>query len=613
MYCTRKVTNDITWIGANDRRLKLFEGVYDVPAGVSYNSYLINDDKTVLMDTVDKAVSGQFLENLAHALDGRKLDYIVVQHMEPDHSATLDEVLLRYPEATLVCSDKVLAMIGQFFGPRYESRARKVKEGDVLKTGRHSLTFVSAPMVHWPEVTVTFDTVDGILFSADAFGTFGSTHGAIFADEVDFMRDYLDEARRYYCNIVGKYGTQVQALLKKASGLDIKMICPLHGFVWREKLGDFIDKYVKWSTYTPEENGVMIAYASVYGNTAAAAESLAIRLRERGVKTVVYDASVTSSDHILAEAFRYSHLVFASATYNAGIFIKMDELLRDIAAHGLKNRKVSLIENGSWAATAGNQMREILEPLKGTEFIGGKLSIKSALKPSQDADLEALADAIADSFPKPETAETSYQTVDPNVFHKLSYGLFAVSTKDGAKDNACIVNTVSQLTDTPKRITLAVNNANLTCETIKKTGVFNVSVLTESTPFDLIKDLGFISGKDKNKLENRADLARSANDITYLTENANAVISAKVISYEDYGTHTLFIAEVTEAKNLSDAPSLTYAYYHEHIKPKPAALEEKKTGWICKVCGYVYEGEELPADFICPLCKHGVEDFEKIR
>lgn len=613
MHCTRKITNDITWVGANDRRLKLFEGVYDVPAGVSYNSYLINDDKTVLMDTVDKAVSGQFFENLAHALDGRELDYVVVQHMEPDHSATLDEVLLRYPGTKLVCGDKVYAMIKQFFGSAYEGRVMTIKEGGVLETGHHSLTFVAAPMVHWPEVMVTFDTVRGILFSADAFGTFGATNGALFADEVDFMRDYLDEARRYYCNIVGKYGTQVQALLKKASGLDIKMICPLHGFVWREKLGDFIDKYAKWSTYTPEENGVVVTYASVYGHTAAAAEALAIKLRERGVRTAVYDASVTSADYILAAAFRYSHLVFASATYNAGIFVRMDDLLRDIAAHGLKNRYVSLIENGSWAPTAGNLMRGILEPLKGMTFIGDKLTIRSSLTPSQEADLDALADAIADSFPKPEIPEAPETALDPKAFHKLSYGLYAISTKDGAKDNACIVNTVTQLTDNPKRVTVAVNNSNLTAETIKKTGVFNVSVLTESTPFDLIKDLGFVSGRDHDKLSGRSDVARTANGLTYLTGNTNAVLSAKVISAEDYGTHTLFTAEVTAAEILSDAPSLTYAYYYEHIKPKPSVIEEKKTGWICKVCGYVYEGEELPADFICPLCKHGAEDFEKIR
>ena len=394
MYCTRKVTNDITWIGANDRRLKLFEGVYDVPAGVSYNSYLINDDKTVLMDTVDKAVSGQFLENLAHALDGRKLDYIVVQHMEPDHSATLDEVLLRYPEATLVCSDKVLAMIGQFFGPRYESRARKVKEGDVLETGRHSLTFVSAPMVHWPEVTVTFDTVDGILFSADAFGTFGSTHGAIFADEVDFMRDYLDEARRYYCNIVGKYGTQVQSLLKKAHGLDLKMICPLHGFVWRKDIGWYLDKYMHWSSYTPEEQGVVIAYASIYGNTANAADVLACRLRESGVRTEVFDVSVTPASEIIAAAFKYSHLVFAAPTYNSGVFVTMEALLMDLAEHNIQNRTVAFMENGTWAATSARQMGAMLEKCKNLTVLEQKVTIKSSLKEQQMAEIEALAEAL---------------------------------------------------------------------------------------------------------------------------------------------------------------------------------------------------------------------------
>ncbi len=613
MYCTKKITNDLTWVGANDRRLAMFEGVYSVPTGVSYNSYLLNDETTVLFDTVDKAVSGVFFENLEHALDGKKLDYIVVQHMEPDHSATLAEVMRRYPEATLVVNKKILTMIGQFFSAPGEDRVWVVDEKTTLETGHHSLHFVMAPMVHWPEVMVTFDSVDGILFSADAFGTFGALNGAIFADEVDFMRDYLDEARRYYTNIVGKYGTQVMALLKKASALDIKMVCPLHGFVWRCGFADYLDKYVHWASCTPEVDGVMIAYASVYGNTAIAAEILSSKLRERGIKTAMYDVSVTHSSEIVAASFKYSHLVFASTTYNAGIFISMDELLHDIASHGLKGRKVSFIENGSWAATSGTLMREILSECKDMTFIGDTVSIKSSLKDDQLASLDALADAIACSFEKPEpSAPTVDSRLEQAAFFKLSYGLFVLSARDGSKDNACIINTAQLLTDSPKQITVSVNKANHTHDMIKASGILNISVLTESVPFDVIKSFGFCSGRDTDKFAGREDIARAENGLYYVTEHTNALISAKVVSCIDAGTHTLFVAEVTEAKVLSGEPSVTYDYYFAHIKPKPPVTEEKKSGYVCKICGYVYEGDALPADFICPLCKHGADDFEKM-
>ena len=375
MYCTKKVREDLIWVGANDRRLAMFEGVYSVPQGVSYNAYLLLDEKTVLFDTVDKAVSGVFFENVEHALGGRTLDYIVVHHMEPDHSATLQELVARYPQVKVVCNAKIVAMIKQFFTFDIEAHAHVVAEGDVLETGRHKLTFVMAPMVHWPEVMVSYDLTDKILFSADAFGSFGALNGAIFADEVDFERDYLDEARRYYTNIVGKYGTQVQTLLTKAAGLDIQMICPLHGFVWRRNIGDFIGKYLLWSSYKPEKNGVMIAYASVYGNTAMAAEILSSRLRERGVETVMFDVSVTPASEIIAAAFRWSHLVFASTTYNAGIFVTMEALISDLVAHNISNRKVALIENGSWAPTSGGLMRKQLEKCDGVTFIENTVSI----------------------------------------------------------------------------------------------------------------------------------------------------------------------------------------------------------------------------------------------
>ena len=617
MYCTKKITKDLTWVGGNDRRLAMFEGVYSVPDGVSYNSYLLNDEKTVLFDTVDRAVSPVFFENLAHTLNGRKLDYVIIQHMEPDHSATLSELVLRYPEVQIIANAKTVTMMKQFFDFDVDDRIVLVNEGDTFETGSHTLTFFMAPMVHWPEVMVTYDQTDKILFSADAFGTFGALNGAIFADEVDFDHDYMDEARRYYCNIVGKYGPQVQALLKKVSNLEINLLCPLHGFVWRGHIGDFVDKYMKWSTYTPEETGVMIAYASVYGNTENTAEIIACRLRDAGIKTVMYDVSVTPASDIISAAFRWSHLLFASTTYNAGIFVSMEELLHDLAAHNIQKRTVAFVENGSWAPTSGSLMREIIASCKDMTILSETVSLRSALKPSQEAAIDALVQAISDTIPRFEPTKIAAEpaapaVVDPAAMFKLSYGLFVLSAKDGDKDNGCIVNTAAQLTDTPKRLNIAVNKQNYTHDMILKTGEFNVSILTEDAPFKIFQHFGFQSGRDTDKFDGTFPAARSANGLAYLTEYANAFISAKVIDALDYGTHTLFIAEVTESAVLSPAPSVTYAYYFEHIKPKPQPVEENKKGFVCKICGYVYEGDELPADFICPLCKHGAEDFEPL-
>ena len=398
MYCTRKVADDLIWVGADDRRLAMFEGVYSVPRGVSYNSYLLLDEKTVVFDTVDHAVEKTFLENVKHGLNGRTLDYLVVQHMEPDHSATIRTLLMLYPEAEVVCSKKTEGMLRQFFGDAVKMNIKVVGEGDTLKTGKHEFTFLAAPMVHWPEVIVTYDLTTKTLFSADAFGTFGALNGALFADEVDFFRDYLDEARRYYTNIVGKYGVQVQALLKKAATVEIQTICPLHGFVWRENIGAYLEKYQKWSLYEPEVSGVMIAYASVYGNTENAANILACKLRDKGIKTTMFDVSVAETSEVVAASFQYSHLVFAAPTYNGGIFIKMDEVLRDIEAHSLKNRTVAFMENGTWAVTCGKQMKEIFAGLKGMNLIEDTVTIKSALADGQEAQIEKLAEAISETM-----------------------------------------------------------------------------------------------------------------------------------------------------------------------------------------------------------------------
>jgi len=401
MHCIKRISDDLVWVGANDRRLAMFEGIYSVPTGVSYNSYLLTDEKNVLFDTVDKAVQQRFLENVVEALEGRPLDYLIVQHMEPDHSAAMGELIRRYPDVTIVCNAKALTMIQQFYDFDVESRVQIVKENDTLNTGKHTLHFIMAPMVHWPEVMVTYDSTDRILFSADAFGCFGALNGALFADEVNFERDYMDEARRYYTNIVGKYGKQTEALLKKASALAIERICPLHGFVWRKNLQDILSKYGRWSSYEPEETGVMIAYASVYGNTENAAEILASKLWDRGVKVQMFDVSVTAASEILSAAFRWSHLVFASTTYNAGIFVTMEALLSDLGAHNIQHRTVGIIENGSWAAASGGLISDQLAKWKDIRVLENRISIKSALQAEQLREIDAMVDAIIATCPDP--------------------------------------------------------------------------------------------------------------------------------------------------------------------------------------------------------------------
>ena len=613
MYCVKKMTEDLYWVGGNDRRLALFENVYPIPRGVSYNAYVVLDEKTVLLDTVDNSVSPIFFENLAHVLNGRKLDYLIVNHMEPDHAATIEAVVLRYPEVTLVCNKKTAQMMKNFFSFDVDSRVHLVAEMDTLCTGKHTFAFVMAPMVHWPEVMVTYDATTKTLFAADAFGTFGALGGNLYADEVNFQTEWLDDARRYYTNIVGKYGTQVQALLKKAATIEIETICPLHGPVWRKDIGWFIDKYVHWATYTPEEDAVVIAYASVYGNTETAANILAGKLADLGVRNVkVYDVSATHASEIVSECFRASHLVFLSTTYNAGMFVNMENLVHDIVNHNLQNRTIALVENGSWAPTAGGLMRAEFSKLKNCTILDETVTIKSSLKETQLESMDALAEAIVDSMPKHEApVHTADAPVEQNAMFSLSYGLFVLTARDGAKDNGCIINTVTQLTDTPKRISIAVNKANYTHDMIKKTGVFNVSVLSNDAPFAMFQHYGFQSGRDVDKFAGVQGMARATNGVYYLPYCTNAFISARVTQTIEFETHTLFIADVTEARQLSDVPSMTYAYYFANVKPKPSKLKEQH-GWVCKICGYVYEGEELPADFICPLCKHGAEDFEKI-
>lgn len=615
MYCIKRLNENMYYVGASDRRLALFENVYPLSNGVSYNSYLLTDEKTVLLDTVDKSVSTQFFENIEAALSGRPLDYLIVNHMEPDHCATMQELVLRYPEVKIITNQKAAEMIRRFFTFDLDSRLITVKEGDTFDTGSRTLSFVMAPMVHWPEVMVTYDHLTKTLFSADAFGTFGALSGNITDEELDYQRDFGDEARRYYVNIVGKYGVQVQTLLKKAQSLEIETVCPLHGPVIRRNIGWFVDKYQHWSSYTPEENAVLIAYASVYGNTENAAQLIAARLAENGVHNIkTYDVSVTHPSYIVAEAFRCSHIVLASTTYNAGIFVNMETLLNDLKAHNLQNRTVAIVENGSWAPTAGSLMRKLLESCKDITVLENTLTLRSSLKESQLDELYKLADSLCDAMPKPQTTDPQAGAVDEKAMFSLSYGLYVVSSADGGKHGGCIVNTVTQLTASPITVGVCVNKQNHTAELIRRSGALNISVLTTDAPFKLIKHFGFQSGKDVDKFdESSDDYGRSANGLFYLKRHTNAFLSAVVTKQIDLGTHILFVADVTETQSLGDDDSMTYQYYFDNVKPKPPVSDEKKKGFICKICGYVYEGDTLPPDFICPLCKHPASDFEPLK
>ena len=637
MHNVRQINKDVYWIGSNDRRLALFESAYPIPSGVSYNSYLVLDEKTILLDCVDRAVSGVFFENLEFLLNGRELDYVVINHVEPDHCGTLGDLVLRYPSVKILGNEKTFQMLAQFFDFDPKARSIVVKEGDELSTGKHKFVFVMAAMVHWPEVMVSYDTLDKYLYSADAFGTFGALNGNIFADEVDFEGEFLGEARRYYTNIVGKYGVQVQSILKKASTLDIKMILPLHGPIWRKNISWFIDKYDKWSRYEAEESGVLIAFSSVYGHTENAVNILATKLADSGIKKIaMIDVSVSHHSYVLSECFRLTHLVFASTTYNANIFFSMECVLRDIVAHNLQNRTIAFIENGTWAALSGQLMKTLLKPLKNMTFLEKEVSLKSSVKEVNVGEIDDLARAIVDSYPKeklydslsnhPVGSKTSISEdmIESETFFKITYGLFVITSlvvhndcrQDAYVPSGCIINTVMQITDTPKQIAVAINKANFTHDIVKESGKFNLSVLTTDSDFDVFQRFGFQSSREINKFLGFEKYCQiSENGLLYITKDTSGFFSAEVVSAIDYGTHTLFIAQVTEAKVLSAVPSLSYQYYLDHIKPKPIVPKptEGKKIYVCKVCGYIEENyEELPEDYICPLCKHPKSDMEQV-
>ncbi len=595
-----KITNDIRYIGVNDHEIDLFEGQYAVPNGMAYNSYVIMDEKVAVMDTVDRHFTHEWLDNLQKTLGTRKPDYLIVQHMEPDHSANIAKFMELYTDAVVVSSQKAFNMMQNFFGTAFDTRRVIVGEGDTLSLGTHTLTFVTAPMVHWPEVIVTYDQKDKVLFSADAFGKFGA---------LDVQEDWACEARRYYFGIVGKYGAQAQALLKKAAGLDIGIICPLHGPVLTEDLGYYLHLYQLWTTYEAESEGVMIAYTSVYGHTRQAVELLAEQLRAKGCpKVVVTDLARDDMAEAVEDAFRYNKLVLATTTYNADIFPFMRTFLTHLAEHNFQNRTVALIENGSWAPLAAKTMRGILEPCKKLTFANTSVRILSALNEESKAQLEALSDELAGDWlaRRSETADKN----NPNALYRIGYGLYVVTTNDGSKDNGLIVNTVSQVTDAPNRIAVTVNKQNYSHHVIKQTGVMNVNCLSVDAPFSVFETFGFQSGRNVDKFAEEEQLLRSDNGLVILPRYINAMLSLKVEQYVDLGTHGMFLCSVTESRILSQTESMTYAYYHANVKPKPAT--EGKKGYVCKVCGYVYEGDTLPEDFICPLCKHGASDFEPI-
>lgn len=594
-----KITDTIKYVGVNDHKVDLFEGQYPVANGMAYNSYVILDEKIAVMDTVDANFTHEWLDNLEQVLDGRKPDYLIVQHMEPDHAANVANFLKVYPDTTVVANVKTFQMIYNFFGLTLEGQKLEVTNGGTLSLGNHQLTFVFAPMVHWPEVMVTYDSTDKVLFSADGFGKFGA---------LDVEEDWDDEARRYFIGIVGKYGTQVQSLLKVAATLDIRIICPLHGPVLSEDLGHYIGLYDTWSSYTPEEEGIVIAYTSVYGHTKKAVELLADKLRSKGCpKIVVYDLARDDMSMALSDAFRYSKLILATTTYNASIYPFMHDYISRLVEHNFQNRTVGLIENGSWAPLAAKVMREMMAKCKKINWLDTTVKILSAINQENQNQLESMADELCKEYIAQN--DTLANKNDLTALFRIGYGLYVVTSNDGKKDNGLIVNTVIQLTDTPNRVAVNINKANYSHHVIKQTGVLNVNCLSTEAPFSVFEQFGFQTGRSVDKFVGQT-VHRSDNGLVFLDKYINAFMSLKVEDYVDLGTHGMFICSVTEARVMSNQETMTYTYYQNNVKPKPET--EGKKGFVCKVCGYIYEGDELPADYICPLCKHGAADFEPI-
>ena len=596
----KKLSDQLFYVGVNDHQVDLFEGQYVVPNGMAYNSYVIKDDLIAVFDTVDQHFFDEWIKNVKEVLGKDKPHYLIVQHMEPDHSANIMKFLEVYPDTFVIGNAKTFKMMDQFFHAEIKHKL-VVNDMDTLNLGSHTLTFVFAPMVHWPEVMVTYDDKEKTLFSADGFGKFGA---------LDVEEDWACEARRYYIGIVGKYGAQVQALLKKAATLDIQRICPLHGPVLDKDLGYYLNLYNIWSSYQTETEGVALFYTSVYGHTKAAVELLADKLRAAGCpKVAVNDLAREDMAECVEDAFRYGKIVLATTTYNAGIFPFMHQFLDHLVERNFQNKTIGIIENGTWAPMAAKIIKDKLANSKNINILSPVVTINSSLEEKSLEQLDKLAEVLSEEYKaRREIKEEKEIIFDKTALFKIEYGLYVVTSNDGKKDNGCIVNTVTQLTDTPFRVAVNINKANYTHEIVKKTGKMNVNILSQDTTFDLIKKYGFVSGRDVNKFEGE-EVIRSANGLAVLNDHINAVLSLEVESYVDLETHGMFICKVIEAKKINNNPTLTYNYYQANVKPKP---EEKKKGYVCKVCGYVYEGDELPDDFICPLCKHGASDFEKL-
>lgn len=595
-----EITNDIKYVGVNDHKVDLFEGQYRVPNGMSYNSYVIMDSKIAIMDTVDQNFTHEWLDNIQNVLGDRQPDYLVVQHMEPDHSANIANFMKAYQDATIVSSQKAFDMMLNYFGTDYQERRIVVKEGDALKLGKHTLNFVAAPMVHWPEVIMTYDSYERALFSADGFGKFGA---------LDVEEDWVDEARRYYIGIVGKYGAQVQAVLKKAATLDISMILPLHGPMLFKNLPYYLNLYNIWSSYDDEKDGVVVCYTSVYGHTKTAVNKLVDELKACNAPEVkVYDLARDDMSQAVGDAFAYSKLILATTTYNADIYPFMKEFIHHLTERNFQNRKIGLIENGSWAPLAAKTMKSMLENQKNLTFIDPIVHIKSAMNDTNREEISALAKAMCSDYVARDDKQANKN--DMKALFSIGYGLYVVTSNDGKKDNGLIVNTVVQLTDNPYRVMVSINKDNYSHHVIKQTGIMNVNCLNIEAPFKVFQQFGFQSGRNVDKFKGE-EVLRSDNGLVFLPRYINAFFSLKVEDYKDMGTHGMFICSVTEARVINNVDTMTYTYYQANVKPKPQT--EGKKGFVCKVCGYILEADELPDDFICPLCKHGAADFEPIQ
>ena len=595
-----EITNDIKYVGVNDHQIDLFEGQYKVPNGMAYNSYVIMDEKVCVMDTVDQNFTHEWLDNIQNVLGNRKPDYLVVQHMEPDHSANIDNFMKTYSETTIVSSDKAFTMMENYFGKNYEDRRIVVKEGDELSLGKHTLTFITAPMVHWPEVIMTYDKYERALFSADAFGKFGA---------LDVNEDWLDEARRYYIGIVGKYGPQVQAVLKKASALNIAMILPLHGPFLYKNLSYYLNLYNTWSSYDVEKDGVVVCYTSVYGHTKKAVNRLVDELKASNAPEVkVYDLARDDMSAAVADAFAYSKLILATTTYNADIYPFMKEFINHLTERNFQNRKIGLIENGSWAPLAAKTMKEMLSKQKNLTFVEPTVHIKSAMNDTNVEEIKNLVKEMCSDYVARDEKQANKN--DLKALFNIGYGLYVVTSNDGKKDNGLIVNTVAQLTDNPNRVMVSINKDNYSHHVIKQTGILNVNCLNIDAPFKVFQQFGFQSGRNVDKFKGE-EVLRSDNGLVFLPRYINAFFSLKVEDYKDLGTHGMFICSVSEARVINNVPTMTYTYYQSNVKPK--AETKGKKGFVCKVCGYILEADELPDDFVCPLCKHGAADFEPIE